>query len=438
MSKSTTPLLQLAQDFVERDAAAAARRLEAMEPEDARAVMHALSARCKSKVYPLLQIGYAATLIKDSDPEEFSTVIRGLDAERAASVFMQLPEDAREQFASHLPEKVRKHVGELLRYPEDSVGRLMTPNFFSMHMDVRVRDAIKKVRSMTRHQGASYAYVVGDDDRLVGVLNMHDLVVARHEQTLESIMRRDVFTLPAFMNVEEAAKELARRRYFAAPVVDSESRILGVVKAERLIRGAQDELGEDLQRMVGAGADESVFSPIGYSLRKRLPWLHVNLATAFLAASVVALFEGTIARFTVLAVFLPVVAGQGGNAGAQSLAIVMRGLVMREIPRNRWKRLIFKEACLGAISGAATGLVTAVVAWAWYGHASLGIVVALGMLVNLICAGLAGASIPIGLKAIGLDPAQCASIILTTVTDVVGFFAFLGFAFVFQGYFVQG
>jgi magnesium transporter len=236
------------------------------------------------------------------------------------------------------------------------------------------------------------------------------------------------------MDVEDAAAELSKRRYFAAPVVDREHRILGVVRAERLIRGAQQELGEDLLRMVGAGADESAFSPMTYSLRKRLPWLHVNLATAFMAAAVVAMFEDTIARFTVLAVFLPVVAGQGGNAGAQSLAIVMRGLVMREIPRGRWRKLIFKEAVLGTISGAVTGLVTAVIAWLWYGSPALGLVVALGMLVNLFCAGAAGASIPIVLKSVGLDPAQCSSIILTTVTDVVGFFAFLGFAVMFQGY----
>jgi magnesium transporter len=433
MQKST-PLLYLAQELVERDAAAAARRLEGMSTDDALAVMQALPARSKSRVFPLLQIGYAASLIRESEPADFETIIRGLDAERAASIFMQLPDDARERFAPHLPEKVRRHVGELLKYPQDSVGRLMTPHFFSMHKDMRVRDAIKKVRSMANRNASSYAYVVGENDALVGVLNMHDLLLAKPEETLESIMRRDVFVLPAFTQIEDAAKDLAKRRYFAAPVVDTDFRILGVVKAESLLRGAQDELGEDLQRMVGAGADESAFSSIGYSLRKRLPWLHVNLATAFLAASVVALFEGTIARFTVLAVFLPVVAGQGGNAGAQSLAIVMRGLVMREIPRSRWKRLILKEAFLGAVSGAATGAVTAMIAWVWYGNAALGAIVALGMLVNLVCAGLAGASIPIALKSLGLDPAQCSSIILTTVTDVVGFFAFLGLAFIFQGY----
>ena len=167
---------------------------------------------------------------------------------------------------------------------------------------------------------------------------------------------------------------------------------------------------------------------MGVSLKKRLPWLHINLATAFLAAAVVALFEGIIAQLTILAVFLPVVAGQGGNAGAQSLAVVMRGIVMREIPKDKFFALVFKEGQIGAINGAVIGAVTALVAWIWNGNPFLGLVIGLGMLVNLILAGLSGASIPLIMKKIGIDPAQSSSIILTTVTDVAGFFSFLGIA----------
>jgi magnesium transporter len=188
--------------------------------------------------------------------------------------------------------------------------------------------------------------------------------------------------------------------------------------------------------MFGAGGDEKVFSSISYSLRKRLPWLHVNLATAFMAAAVVALFEGIIAKLTILAVFLPVVAGQGGNAGAQSLAVVMRGIIMREIPKGKILQLIVKEGRLGIINGAIVGFVTALVAWVWYGNPYLGLVIGLGMLFNLFFAGLAGASIPLLMKRMGIDPAQSSSIILTTVTDVMGFVAFLGFAVLFQRFLI--
>jgi magnesium transporter len=203
-----------------------------------------------------------------------------------------------------------------------------------------------------------------------------------------------------------------------------------------MIQGVQEEMTKDIQQMFGAGADERVFSTIIFSLKKRLPWLHINLATAFLAAAVVSLFEGIIAQLTILAVFLPVVAGQGGNAGAQSLAVVMRGIVMREIPKDKIFPLVLKEGKIGAINGAVIGAVTALVAWIWYGNPFLGLVIGLGMLVNLILAGLSGASIPLIMKKIGIDPAQSSSIILTTVTDVVGFIAFLGFAVLFQKYLV--
>jgi magnesium transporter len=264
-------------------------------------------------------------------------------------------------------------------------------------------------------------------------MNRHDLMLARDQDSLGEIMRRDVFALHAFTSRETAADEMARRRYFAAPVVDGQNTLLGIVKAEQLLEGLRDEMSRDVQQMFGAGRDEKPFSPLLFSMRKRLPWLHVNLLTAFLAAAVVALFEDLIARLTILAVFLPVVAGQGGNAGAQSLAVVMRGLVMREIPGSSVRGLILKEGILGVINGAIIGVVTAGVAWAWNGNPYLGLVIGLGMLFNLFFAGLSGAAIPIGMRAAGLDPAQCSSIVLTTVTDVMGFLAFLGFALLFQG-----
>ncbi len=188
-------------------------------------------------------------------------------------------------------------------------------------------------------------------------------MLAQPTQPLAEIMRRDLFTLHPFTDCEEATAELSKPRYFAAPVVDSEKRLLGIVRVEQLVQDVQDELASDIQQMFGAGKDERAFSPVTTSLRNRLPWLFVNLATAFLAAAVVAGFENIIAQLTVLAVFLPVVAGQGGNAGAQSLAIVMRGIVMREIPKHKILPLVMKETWLGVITGTITGITTALIAW---------------------------------------------------------------------------
>jgi len=429
----TAALLPLVQRFFEKDPTGAARSLETMSEEEVVEVLRALPPALAAKAVRQLQVSYAAAVLKEAQADLFKEIAEGLDSHHAATIFMHLPREARERFLQHLPDKLKRDIQEQLSYPEGSVGRMMTTNFLSFRTDTSVQEAVQIIRQLApKRYPASYAYVADDQDRIKGVLNMRDLLLAAPETMLSSIMRPDVFTLNCFMDREEAASQLAKRRYFAAPVVDHDGRILGIIKAEQLIQGVQEEVTEDLQRMFGAGGDERTFSPIAYSLKKRLPWLHVNLATAFLAAAVVALFEGIIAKITVLAVFLPVVAGQGGNAGAQSLAIVMRGLVMREIPKDKVKQLVWKEAGLGTISGTITGLVTALVAWLWHGNPWLGLVIGLAMIVNLFAAGLSGAAIPVIMKALGLDPAQCSSIILTTVTDVVGFFAFLGFAVVFQ------
>jgi len=433
----STALLPLVQRYIEEDPSAAARKLEAIAEEEALGVAMALPPLLLARVIPHLQVGYAATLLKDTQPEVFKEVVKNVDTKRAATIFMRLPKDAQERFLPSVGRKLKTHIRELLTYPQNSVGQIMTTEWVSVRKDLKVRDTISKIRALAQKRiPASYAYVVEGEDHLVGVINMRDLLIASPDESVEAVTRKEVFKVHCFTDVSEAAAELSKRRYFAAPVVDSEDRMLGVIRAEQLIQGVQQGVAEDIQRMVGAGGDERAFSPIGFSLRKRLPWLHVNLATAFLAAAVVSLFEDIIAKITVLAVFLPVVAGQGGNAGAQSLAIVMRGLVMREIPHDKTMRLIFKEGGLGVINGLITGFVTAMVAWLWQGNPVLGVVIGLGMVVNMFFAGLSGAAIPIIMKAVGLDPAQCSSIILTTVTDVVGFLAFLSFAVLFQSYLI--
>jgi magnesium transporter len=430
-------LLPLVRKYFETDLLAAARTLETMPEEEVVEVLKALPPALAAKAVRQLQVSYAAAVLRDAEAGLFKEIAAGLEPYHAASIFMHLPREARDRLLQHLPDKLKREIQEHLAYPENSVGRLMSTHLLVFRESIRVQEAIERIRALSAKRFPdSYAYVVDEQDHLKGVMNMRDLLLAAPDKTLESVMRKEVFALHCFVDREEAAMEFSKRRYFAAPVVDSDQRILGIIKAEQLIQGVQEEFVEDLQRMVGAGGDERTFSPVTYSLKKRLPWLHVNLITAFLAAAVVALFEDTIAKITVLAVFLPVVAGQGGNAGAQSLAVVMRGLVMRDIPRSRVKELVLKETWMGAVSGTVTGVVTALVAWAWHGSPWLGLVIGLAMIVNLLAAGFSGAFIPIAMKAVGLDPAQCSSIILTTVTDVVGFFSFLGFAVVFQSHLV--
>jgi magnesium transporter len=424
--------------FFEKDMAAASRILESIPETSAAEVLQSLPTALAVRVIRNLQISFAADLLEHAEDTFLEKITNQLDPQFLSSLLIHFSSESRERMRKHITGKTQDQLREYLEYPEGSVGRFMTPDFLSFSKTIAAREAIGKIRSLSKKRmPSSYAYVVDDDNRLVGVLNMRDLMIAPPQSSLESILQKEVFSIHCFVDLQDAANELAKRKYFAAPVVDSENHILGIIKAERLIKGVQEGTTEDIQRMFGVGADERPFSSILFSLKKRLLWLHINLVTAFMAAAVVAVFEGIIAKITVLAVFLPVVAGQGGNAGAQSLAVVMRGIVMREIPKNKTAALIFKEAKLGAANGAIIGIVTALIAWIWMGSPYLGLVIGLGMLVNLICAGLSGAAIPLIMKRIGIDPAQSANIILTTVTDIMGFFAFLGFAVLFQNYLVQ-
>lgn len=432
--EGSTPLLPYVQKFFEYDPVTSTRALETMDEEEAVQILTVLPSSVSVKIFNRLQVEQAAELLKKVPPETFKEIVERMEPEQGASLFIHIADGMRKKLLASLSEKKKREIQELLTYPRGSVGSIMTTKYVAFRVDLKIKDALNKIRERAHSKAppASYVYVIDADNRLVGVLNMRDLIIGEEDGTLESIMQKDLFCFNAFTDRELAASELAKRKYFAAPVVDNDNHLLGIVKADQLISQAQEEATADLQKMFGAGADEHVFSSIKFSLRKRLPWLHINLLTAFMAASVVALFEGVIAKITILAVFLPIVAGQGGNAGSQSLAVVMRGLVMREVSPREAGQLILKEGKLGFINGVVIGIVTAFVAWIWKGNPFLGLVIGLAMIVNLVVAGLSGAAIPLGLKAVGLDPAQSSAIVLTTVTDVIGFFAFLGFAMLFQ------
>lgn len=419
--------------YFEESPEKAARTLEGMQEEEVAEVFKVLPNDLAATTIRHLQTHYAASLLSGNNEDLVKKVVKHLEPDHVGHLFLHLQPESKEQFIQYLTPKQKKNIQDQLSFPEESVGRIMSTRYLSFTAETSVKSATRKIRKLAQSRiPQSYLYVTSKDSKLLGILNMRDMLLADPEKKLEEIMRTELFSLHTFTDVEEAAAELSKRRYFAAPVVDGENHLLGIVRAENLMSEVQEDAIEDMQKIFGSSGHEKAFSSIGFALKNRLPWLHVNLLTAFMAASVVAFFEDIIAKITILAVFLPVVAGQGGNGGAQSLAIVMRGLVMREIPKKKSLQLIMKESLVGLIGGVVTGLVTAMIAWGWFGNHYLGLVVGLGMMVTMLAAGLAGSAIPLVMKRIGLDPAQCSNIILTTVTDVVGFFAFLGFAVIFK------
>lgn len=426
------------QKFFDYDPLTAIHALETMDEDETIKILTALPSSTSAKIFNKLPVHQAANLLSRVPDDTFKQIVEKMEPQQGASIFRHISETARNKLLETLPEKKKLEIQEILTYPRGSLGTIMTADYVAFNKDMKILDAMNKIRERAHSKAppASYVYIVNDTNVLIGVINMRDLIIGQGDSTLETIMTRDIFFFNAFTDNEDAANELSKRKYFAAPVVDSENHLLGIVKADQLIGDAQNEASVDMQKMFGVSADEHVFSSTRFSLSKRLPWLHINLATAFLAGSVIALFEGLIAKITVLAIFLPIVAGQGGNAGSQSLAVVMRGLVMREISPKESGRLIYKEGKLGLVNGIIIGTVTALIAWLWKGNPYLGLVIGLVMIVNLVAAGLSGAFIPLALKSVGVDPAQSSAIVLTTVTDIIGFFAFLGFALLFQNYLI--
>ena len=438
MTEKTDLLRKIVRRYFAENSVAAAHELVQLPVEDALKLLLDQQDKIAAQILRDLPSAYAAEMVVQADPASIAPVLSISGSETCASIFLTLPSDQRKRMLDALPMELKEQIQELLEFPEGSVGRAMKTDYTAFQAEVTVSEAVTALKTdIGKRTPPANIFVINPERVLLGVVGMRELITADDKTSLQDLMKQDILSVHAFDETHKALSILAGRGFTSVPVIDSQNRLLGVVRATGLLEGAEATAHEDLQKLFGVSKDERTFSSIWFSLRKRLPWLHVNLATAFLAAAVVAFFEDTIAKITILAVYLPVVAGQGGNAGAQSLAVVMRGLVMREIPERDVKKLVWKECKVGVINGVVIGLVTAGIAWMWQGNAFLGLVIGLAMIVNLTVAGLAGAAIPVLMKKVGLDPAQSSSIILTTVTDVLGFFAFLGFAVIFQDYLIE-
>ena len=387
------------------------------EPQDVSAL---------ARVLEHLTVGVATHVLDGIDPATSAAMLAHMDPGRATVLLAPLGDDRREQILRRLPASVVTEIRELLSYPADTAGSLMDVDVATVRLDASAGQALARVRA-GRTRGID-VIVVDADGHLMGVLPIDEVALARPEQTVRDLIRRAPTYVLALAPREDVVEELSRSRLSSLPVVDAEQRVVGVIRHSALVRAAEEEASADMQTMVGVSAAERALSPIGFAVSRRLPWLEINLVTAFLAAAVVGLFEQTIARFTALAVLLPVVAGQSGNTGAQALAVTMRGLVLREIRLRHWNRMLLKEASVAFINGLGVAATTAVAVYIWSRSAGLSAVIGLSMVISMVCAGIAGAAVPMGLAAIRQDPAQSSSIILTTVTDVVGFFSFLGIA----------
>jgi magnesium transporter len=407
-----------------------ADRLQRLPVDEALAALRRLSKADAAAVLAELDEELRPRLIEGLSSPELAGIIAQLDHHAAADVVSELPEERRPEVMAALPIEEKAKVDTLLIYPPDTAGGIMSDQFIRLRTDQTVDEclALLQGRADETEGGISYLYVTDDAGRLVGIVSMRDLVFRGRRRTIGAIMNTEVKHVSVNDDQEKIAQLFEHYHYLALPVLDREGRLVGIVSARQVMGVMREEATEDMQLMVGLSGEERALTPWQTSIKGRLPWLCINLATAFLAAAVVGIFEGTIAKWTALAIFLPIVAGQGGNAGAQTLTVIIREMALGEMTVGDGRKALIKEATLGILNGVAIGLLVGVIGWFWKGSVVLGVVVGVAMLLNMVAAALSGVLVPYTLKALRIDPALASSIMVTTVTDVAGFFFFLGLA----------
>jgi magnesium transporter len=376
----------------------------------------------------------AAALLAPLTDAEIAGVLRSLNPAVADDVLLALGDERRVAVIAAAPPDDARQWLRNSTFPEHSVGRLMEPPVTIFAPSLTVEETVARIRELVKTTFVTYAFVVDGARVLLGVVAMRDLLLADRAARLGDVMLRDVFSLRPETPLLEAARDVVARHFPVYPVCDSAGRLVGIVRGPALFEEQALEISAQPGAMVGVEREERLSTPWLRSLRFRHPWLQLNLLTAFVAAAVVGAFQGTIDRLVVLAVFLPVLAGQSGNTGCQALAVTLRGLTLGELRDGGGRRLVLKEALLGLLNGVLVGLTAAVgmyVVARAQGSPDAGIlagVVLLAMTGSCVVSGLAGALIPLTLKRVGADPATASSIFLTTATDVASMGLFLGLA----------
>jgi magnesium transporter len=387
----------------------------------------------------------AMEAVSELGPEKGSALLATRSAEEIARLAQEIPSDDAAPLLDALPEELSAAVlnlirpkpgggvSELLEYEEQTAGRLMNPNVFAQPEDVTAGEAITALQTSRDVEMVFYLYVVDERRHLVGVVSLRRLLLVPTDTPLKRIMTTEVYSARVDTDQEEVARQVASYNLLAFPVVDAENKLVGVITVDDIIDVIKDEATEDVLRLAGVSREDGVNMSPADSLRRRLPWLLVNLCTAFLAAWVISRFASTIDKVVSLAFFMPVVAGMGGNAATQTLAVIVRGIALGELTWSNARQALMKEGLVGLGNGVVNGMAGAAVVWiVTRGDWALGLILMMAMIANMFVAATAGTLIPLGLRALKVDPAIASSIFITTFTDVFGFFTFLGLATVFM------
>lgn len=388
-----------------------------------------------------------AEILEESDEDLQADIINCLDNKRILSLFSYIPKDTIVDILGELPIGKRKQlihlmktddktvIEQLLGYEEDSAGGLMTTEYIALNQKLTIIDTLKKIKEIApKTEVIETIFVLNHKKQLIGTADLRDILVANEETTLETIMDNQVISVLPETDQEDVSLLVSKYDLTTIPVVNKNNALLGIITVDDIIDVIQEEHTEDMLQMHGVNKEESLDSTLLESIQMRLPWLIVNLLTAFLASFTVKMFENTIEQIVALSATMTIVTGMGGNAGSQTLSIMIRSIALGEVHFKDCFPALIKEIALGMINGFVTGAITGFIVYVLYGNIYLGIIICIAMVGNLVVSGFFGFIIPVALKAVHADPALASSIFLTTATDVLGFFIFLQLAQLFLPY----
>jgi magnesium transporter len=406
--------------------------LESLPAETRKTVFDLVRADMDGDLLLHLNDNLRASLINEMAPQELIAAAEGLDTDDLVDLLPEMPEDVTEHILQSLDEQNRRSVEHVMSFPEDSAGGLMNIDTIQVRADITVDVVLRYLRLRgTLPETTDSLMVVDREGKYLGTLSLTKLLISEAGLKVAEVMDRNIEGILASTSAQEVAKLFEHRDLITAPVVDEDGMLLGRITIDDVVDVIREEADHSFMSMAGLNEEEDLFAPVIASSKRRTIWLGLNMLTAILASWVIGLFDATIEKLVALAVLMPIVASMGGIAGNQTLALVIRGMALGQIGERNARRLILKEVSVGLLNGLIWSLIIGIIGIVWFNNVDLGLVIAAAMFLNLLIAALSGTVIPLALRRMGIDPALAGSVVLTTVTDVVGFMAFLGLATLF-------
>lgn len=409
-----------------------AHMLEALPPNDRIVVWRLVAPELRGEILVELSDEVRNTLIDVTDTDTLIEAVAKLETDDLADLIQNLPEVVTGQILQALDNQNRRRLEAVLSYPEDSAGGLMNLDVVTVRPDVSIMVVLRYLRSRGQVPDLTDSlFIVDRNDHYLGVLPITVLLISDEQQTVDELMQQDLQPISADTPASEVALLFEQKNLVSAPVVDDNGKLIGRITVDDVMDVIRDEAEHSLMGHAGLAEDTDIFAPVFTSAKRRSVWLGINLVTAFIASAVIGLFEATLQQIVALAILMPIVASMGGIAGSQTLTLVVRGLALRHIGETNAMQILIKELGVGAVNGVLWAIVVAVIAGIWFDNALLGLVIGIALIVNLVCAALAGAGIPLLMLRFNIDPALAGGVVLTTITDVIGFMAFLGLSTLF-------